>query len=91
VRPILVVIPAPFINNPARMIKREEPMLVEAFVPEPSVEALHVGVVNGLARTSKMKLHLLRIGLFVQSVTYELRAVVNHYALRKPAYRPHLG
>lgn len=48
VRTFFVVVPPPSFDLVPRIIQAEEPMLVEAFLPEPAVEGLDIGVVRRL-------------------------------------------
>jgi hypothetical protein len=62
VRPFFVVIPPPSFDLIPGVIQAEEPVLVEAFLPESAVEGLDIGVVGRLARTGKVQSDLIPIG-----------------------------
>lgn len=50
-----VVIDHPFVGGPPSVGQAAEPMLVQPFVPELAVESLDEGILNGLARFSKVQ------------------------------------
>lgn len=50
VRSDLVVVNAPLLDDLASIGKTHEPVLIEALIPEPPVEALHDGMLDWLAR-----------------------------------------
>jgi len=45
-----IVVDTPSLDDPARLGKREEGVLIEAFIAQPSVEALDEGILDRLAR-----------------------------------------
>jgi hypothetical protein len=49
VRSFLVVISAPFLDFASRVVETGEPVSVQALIPQPSVEAFHVGVLHRFA------------------------------------------
>ena len=52
--PLIVVLP-PGLHDLARIGQAQEPVLVEAFVAQPAVEALAVGVLDRLARVDEVQ------------------------------------
>ena len=58
-------------------------MLVEAFVAQPPVEALDVGILHGLAGIGEVQLHLMGVSSSVQDPPGEFRAVVCSDLLRQ--------
>jgi len=55
-QPSLIVINAPVLDDFPGLIETHEPVLVQTFIPEPAVEALHVAIINRLTRTYELKL-----------------------------------
>lgn len=53
VRPVGVVLDSPPLDNRTGVGHVDEPVLVQAFIAQPTVEALDVGVLHGLARTDE--------------------------------------
>lgn len=74
-----------------RLFNRYEPVLIKTVISDPPVEALHEGVLNGLAGTDEVKLHSLLVGPCVKRVTYEFRIVIDYNAVRKPHYGSYPG
>ena len=58
-------------------------MLVEAFVAQPPVEALDVGILHGLAGIDEVQLHPMGVSPSVQDPPGEFRAVVYGDQLRR--------
>ena len=56
-RTLLIVILAPDFNFLACVTQAGEPVGIQAFVSQPAVEALHVGVLDRLARLDKLQSH----------------------------------
>ncbi|MDB5770092.1 MAG: hypothetical protein JWM42_466 [Burkholderia sp.] len=54
-RPLVVVFLAPFFNYLPGMAHRDEPMLVQALIPEFAVEALDVRILLWLAGLDKVR------------------------------------
>ena len=54
-RPAGVVIDPPGLDDLAGIVEIEEPVLVEAFIPEPPVEAFDEGVLCWLARLDEVE------------------------------------
>ena len=51
----IVVMAAPKFNLCPSVVKVQEPMLVEAFEPDPGIEAFDEGVVGGLTGTAEVQ------------------------------------
>src|SRR5271155_2197371 len=82
VRPTLVVLPAPSLYDLLGFRQRREPMGIQAFCSESSVERLHEGIVRGLPWTRKGDAHSVLIGPQVHRLTGELAPVVTAKILR---------
>src|SRR5438445_7344092 len=67
VGPAPIVIHPPVLDEPPSVSEGEKPMLVQALVSEPAVEALDEGVLNGLARLDEVQPHAPLIGPLVQA------------------------
>jgi hypothetical protein len=76
VRPDLVVVLTPCFDLAARVVERNEEVLIEAFVAQPSVEALDESVLNRFARFDELDPHPALVGPLVERPPGELRAVV---------------
>lgn len=48
-----VVAPAPALDEELRVAEREKPMLIQALVPQPAVEAFDVTVLNRFSRLNE--------------------------------------
>ena len=55
--PAVVVVLSPSLDCPTGVRQVDEPVFVEAFVPELSIEAFHIGVLNRLARFDTTELN----------------------------------
>ena len=55
VGPLLIVVLPPRLHDLAGIAEAEEPVLVEAFVAQPAVEALAVGVLDRLAGVDEVQ------------------------------------
>ena len=51
VRAHLVIVPAPFLDDPSGLSQAAKPVFVQTFVPELAVEALDEGILRRLARS----------------------------------------
>src|SRR5690606_9065297 len=71
-----VIVAPPFGNLRLRLLERDEPMLVEAFVAEPTVEAFDVRVLRRLARLDQHQLDPVGMGPLVERTPRELRPLV---------------
>lgn len=76
-RPILVVVSEPNLHLFGRVGKRQEPVLVQALGPEPSVEDLDEGVVGGLAGPREVQSDALGIGPEIQVARDEFRPLAD--------------
>jgi hypothetical protein len=76
VRSDLVVINALLLDGPTGILKRFEPVEVEALVPEPPAEALDVGVLVRLSRTDETQFDASLLGPAQENPAGELRALV---------------
>src|SRR5690606_39946469 len=72
VRALGVVLEAPTLDNRTGVGHVHKPMLVQAFVAQPAVEALDVGVLHRLARADERQAHPLRIGPCIEHLAFKL-------------------
>ena len=79
----VVVVPSPSFDGSPRVVHGEEPVHVQAVVPERAVEALDEAVLGGLARLNEVDLDPLRVGPGIERPARELRAVVRDDDLRQ--------
>jgi hypothetical protein len=75
VRAVVIVVVAPCRNQLAGMAQPDEEVLVQAFVPEPAVEALHEAVLHGLARRDVVPLDMALLLPLQDGVRGQLGAV----------------
>ena len=85
VRPDGIVVQPPGFDQLFGFFQIAEPVLVQAFVPQPAVEALDVRVLDRLAGLNEVQLHSLAVGPGIQGGTGELRAVIDRNCFGKPA------
>jgi len=71
-----VVVVPPSLDDGPSIVDRGEPVLVEAFVAEPPVEALHVAVLVRLSRLNEVQSGSVLFGPDLESAARELRPVV---------------
>ncbi len=79
--PALVVEHVPRLDPAPCIIEGQEPMGVEALVPEAAVERLDEGIVGRLAGATEVQDHAVLVGPSIERVGDELRAVVDVDAL----------
>ena len=58
VKPSAVVVLPPIFNDRAGVLQVQEPVAVEALIPEPAVETLNVGILHRLARLDEHEPHI---------------------------------
>src|SRR4051794_5547578 len=78
----LVVVLAPILHFRTRVVKRQEPVRVEALGPEPPVEGFDKRIVRGFAGTREVQRDAFRISPQVHVAGDELRALVDPDRLR---------
>src|SRR5207248_1885721 len=74
VRPYLVVVLPPFLDLDLRLVQIHKPVLVQAFVPQTSVEALDVTVLHRLSRCDEPQLHTILVRPLIQHFARKLRS-----------------
>jgi hypothetical protein len=72
VRPLDIGVLPPVLHDPARVAETQEPVLVEAFVARPAVEALAVGILDRLAGIDEGQGSGMLVRSFLQRPTDEL-------------------
>ena len=78
---VVIVVVAPCRNQFLSLAQVREQVLVEAFVPQASVEALDEAVLHRLAGSDVMPIDLALLLPFQDGVGYQFRAVVrDHHA-----------
>ena len=83
--PDLVVVATPGLHGRSGVVEVDEPVQVEARVPELAVEALHVGVLRRLARVDEAQPDAIGPRPAVHGLRRELRPVVDDDDLRQTA------
>src|SRR3546814_8586792 len=74
--PHLVVVLPPSLDDAACLVEAREHLLVQAFVPEPAVEALHEGVLGRLPRGDVVPFHAPAVGPLQHCPRGQFRPVV---------------
>jgi len=87
VRTHFVVVALPAVDGEARIGEPGEPVLVQAFVTEPAIEALHEGILDRFPRPDELQLHPLPVRPGIQHLARELRPVVQHDGFGKSTRR----
>ena len=82
---ILIVVPPKRLDLLLRVLERREPMHVQTFLPEPSVERFDGGVVRGLAAPTEVQDDAVGVGPAVHRRADELGPVVAVDPLGQPA------
>ena len=59
------------------MVNSTPPMFIEAFITNPAVEALDVGVLIGFSGRDELMFDLVGVGPLIQSGTCELRTIIS--------------
>ena len=77
VRPDRVGVLPPGLDEAPRRLEGREPMLVQAFITQPPIEALHVGVLHRLAGVDEVQLDPAPVGLGIQGTPRELWPVID--------------
>lgn len=83
--PDLVVVFSPSLNGLPGIRQVDEPMLVEAFVPEFPIETLHVGILDRLARFDEAEPDAGPLRPKEHGLTGQFRAVVHDDLFRQTA------
>lgn len=80
---LLVVINSPSLDRLDGLWQVLEPVLVEALLPQPTVERLDEGVIGGLAGSTEVERHLVKVSPPIQRLRDELRAIIDANRLRR--------
>ena len=80
-RPDMVVVFPPTINDGSGVLQTGEPVQIQAVVPELAVEALDKGVLRRLTRLNEVKLHTSLPGPEKHCLACKFRAVVTDQGL----------
>ena len=89
-RSVFVVIPPPGRDADSRFGQRTEPVLIEAFVPELTVERLDEGILRGLTKLNQLQLDVALIGPLIECLAGELGPLVGADRFRVAAKPRHL-
>jgi len=74
---LLVVIDPPSFDRLSSLDQVLEPVLVEAFLPQPTIERLDERIIGGLARTTEIERHLIEVSPPIERLRDKLRAVID--------------
>lgn len=75
-RVLLVVVPAPIVDKQPYMSENDESMVVQAFIPEASIETFDVDVLRRLPCLNRLELHAIMVALSVKCLAGEFRALI---------------
>ena len=75
-RPVMIVIHPPSINNVSRLGKAQEQFTVQAFIPQLTVKALNISILPRTSRLDEQCSDLFARQPFLDGLTRELRAVI---------------
>jgi len=73
---LLVVFLAPVLDDLSGMTHRQEPVLIEAFIPESTVKAFNKAVLGWLAGLDEVDMNTVCISPFIHELAGKLRPVV---------------
>lgn len=73
----LIIVLPPVLNLAPGVVHRQEPMAVQALLPEAAVEAFYLGVVGWRAGPAEVQLNAALIRLLVHDLGIELAAIVD--------------
>ena len=76
-RSLGVVFDPPCFDDAPRVRHGEEPVLVEALISEPAVEAFYVSVVHRFSGSDEVQPHAVLVCPGIEDLAFELRAVVD--------------
>lgn len=76
VRPLLIVLSSPGFNHELRFLHRQKPVLVQAFIPKLTVEALNKRVLHRFPRLNEVQMHAVLHRPGIQGRPGEFRPVV---------------
>ena len=88
-RAVGVVAPAPALDVELRIAEREKPVLIQALVAQPTVEAFDVTVLNRFAGLNEQQLDAVIRRPRIERATPKLAAIVEREAHRLAARRDH--
>src|SRR5262249_10696497 len=80
--PSFVVLLFPRGHDPSRLFEVEEPVLIEALVPEPAIEAFYKAVLHRFSRLNELELDAVLVRPLVESMADELRPIVANDRVR---------
>src|SRR5207249_9624875 len=81
-RSLLSVILPPGFDLASRVVETGEPVSVQAFIPQPTIEAFHVGILHRLARLNELQAHSPFFAPRSQRPTTKFRSVVQDDSFR---------
>lgn len=81
VRPMLVVVSAPSGDQDTSLRQARKPMVIQAFIPEATVEALDEGVLRGFAGLDQLQLNTMLAGPLVQCLAGKFWPLVGSNSL----------
>ena len=78
-RSLIVVFMASSFNHLSCVAHRDEPMSIQAFIPEFAIKAFDVRILSGLAGLDEASLQFLAISPFIQCLAGKLKVIVHDH------------
>ena len=85
---VAVIILPPLLDEMPGFCQRHENILVQAFIPQPSVETFHETVICGFAGPTVFQCNTIFLRPFIQGVACELRSIVRKKAAWQAFLQP---
>jgi hypothetical protein len=73
---MLIVIASPSRDSDTRLCQAGEPVMVQAFILDATVETLDLGVLRWLARLDQFEVHTILIRPLIQGLAGKLRSLI---------------
>ncbi len=87
-----IVLDGPFFYLAARIVERNENVLVKAFLAQPRIEALDVRVLDRLARFDELQPHAMIIGPLVEHPAAQFGTIIRlNHARQTPVWTWEMG
>lgn len=81
-RPILIVINPPLVNQLPRMGQVSKQMFVQTFIPKLTVETLDIAILRRFPRLYQFEFNAMLISPLVQRLTGKLRPLISSHSFR---------
>ena len=81
VRPMLVVVSAPGGDQDTSLLQARKPVVIQAFIPEASIEALDERVLRRFASLNQLELNAMLAGPLIECLAGKFRSLVGSNGL----------